>query len=212
MKLYGYWRSSSTWRVRIALNYKQQAYETEPVHLIRDEQRSDRYRAINPFEQVPVLEVEEHGARRHLMQSIAIIEYLEERFPQPPLLPGDRIARARARQYAEVINSGIQPFQNLAVLKQIKHTYGGDEQAFARHHIERGLRGLEASAAASAGRFLVGDAVTIADVCLVPQLFGARRFGVDLGALPTLVRIEAECAALPAFAAAVPERQPDAQP
>jgi maleylpyruvate isomerase len=214
MKLYSYWRSSSSWRVRIALEYKRQAYETAPVDLRRGggEQHSAEYRAINPLEQVPALEIDEGGTTRRLMQSLAIIEYLEERFPEPPLLPADRFLRARARQLAELINSGVQPFQNLSVLKHVKHVLAGDENAWARHFVEHGLRALETAAAETAGRFLVGDSVSIADVCLVPQLFGARRFGVDLGALPLLVRVEAACAALPAFAAAEPERQPDAQP
>ena len=214
MKLYAYWRSSSSWRVRIALHYKRVAYETAAVDLRRDggEQFSAEYRAINPLEQVPALEVEEAGARRLLTQSVAIIEYLEERFPEPPLLPADRFLRARARQFAELINSGVQPFQNLSVLKHVKHALHADENAWARHFVERGLRALEAAAAETAGRFLVGDSPSIADVFLVPQLHGARRFGVDLAALPTLARVEAACAALPAFIAAEPERQPDAQP
>jgi maleylacetoacetate isomerase len=214
MRLYGYWRSSSSWRVRIALGYKRQAYENVPVDLRRDggEQFKEHYRAINPFEQVPVLEVEEDGALKRITQSIAIIEYLDERYPDPPLLPANRLLRARARAFAEMINSGIQPLQNLAVLRRVKHEFGADEQTWAHHFVGRGLRALEAAASETAGRFLVGDSVTIADVCLVPQLFGARRFGVNLAELPTLVRVEAACAALPAFAAAEPERQPDAAP
>ncbi len=210
MKLYNYWRSSSSWRVRIALAWKQLAYEYVAVDIVRaGEQHSDAHRARNPIEQVPVLELDDG---RRLAQSMAIVEFLDEKFPSPPLLPRDAYDRARARALAELVNSGVQPLQNLSVLKHVKRARHADEQAWGRHFVERGLRALETEARAGAGRFLVGDSVTIADVFLVPQLFGARRFGVDLALLPTLVRIESECNQLPAFIAAAPERQPDATP
>src|SRR5262245_27926266 len=141
---------------------------------------------------------------------MAILEYLEERHPVPPLLPFDPWLRARARQLAEMVNAGIQPYQNTSVLKFVKETLGADETAFMRHFMSRGLLALERTAAETAGTFLVGHAPSFADVCLVPQLGAARRFGVDLGPVPNLVRIDTACATLPAFAAAHPDRQPDA--
>jgi maleylpyruvate isomerase len=212
MKLYGYWRSSSSWRIRIALAYKDVAHVYQPVHLVRDggEQHSDTYRAVNPMEQVPTLEFEHDGALRRVSQSMAIIELLEERFPDPPLLPGDPYLRARARQLAEIINAGVQPFQNLGVVQHVKRDLGADEQAFARRFIAAGLAAFQAVANETAGRFCVGDQLSVADAFLVPQLYSARRFGVALDALTTLTRIEAACMTLPAFQAAHADRQIDA--
>jgi maleylpyruvate isomerase len=208
--LFGYWRSSASWRVRIALSYKGIAWHTAPVHLVRDggEQHASSYHVINPMEQVPALLVDDETPP--LTQSLAILEYLEETHPMPPLLPSTPVARARARALAECVNSGIQPLQNLFVLKRIKAEYHGDEQAWARLFIERGLAAMEEASRLTAGEYLVGDAVTVADVCLVPQLYNARRFGVALDAYPTLVRVEANCERLPSFALAHPDRQPDA--
>jgi maleylpyruvate isomerase len=208
MKLFGYWRSSSSWRVRIALNLKGIAVEHAPVNLTEGEQFSDAHGARNPMHKVPALEIEP-GV--FLVESMAIIAWLDERYPNPPLLPRDAVARAHARALAEMVNSGIQPFQNLSVLKHVK-SLGVDEKEWAKHWVGAGLAALEEAVRPLAGRFCVGDAPTLADVYLVPQLFGARRFGVDLQAMPTLVWIETACAALPAFAAAVPEKQPDAKP
>ncbi|MDC3960253.1 maleylacetoacetate isomerase [Polyangium jinanense] len=212
MKLYGYWRSSCSYRVRIALHLKGIPFENIPVHLVKDggEQFRDDYREKNPMAQVPTLEVEEGGVVHELGQSVAIIEWLEERYPERPLLPADSFLRARTRQLAETINAGIQPFQNLSVLKLVKTELGGDEQAFARRFIEKGLSAYQTLAGPVQGRFSVGDAPTVADVFLVPQLYAARRFGVDLGPFPSLVRIEEQCASLPAFQAAHPDRQIDA--
>lgn len=234
MKLYGYWRSSSAWRVRIALGWKGIPYETVAVHLGpgRDENKTAGFREKNPFGQVPVLELDAaadepdaaggepsadqgRGPRR-LTQSLAILEYLEEVHPQPPLLPPDPWSRARARQLALAVVAGIQPVQNSGVLRRVKDELGGDERAWAAATIAAGLAALEAEAlrdgaAARPGRFLVGDAPSFADVCLVPQLYNARRFGVDLTPFGRLLAVEAACAPLPAFAAAVPERQPDAE-
>jgi maleylpyruvate isomerase len=223
MRLYGYWRSSASYRVRIALALKGVTYEHVPVHLVRDggEQRAPDYRAKNPMAQVPTLELEAdldecegpEGAVVRLSQSIAILEWLDETYPTPPLFPKKALDRARARELAEIVNSGIQPLQNLPLMAELKRL-GGDQAgpAFARSVNEHGLAALEAKASASAGRYLVGDDVTIADVCLVPQLYGARRFGVDVAAYPTLARVEAALVVLPAFAEAHPDRQPDAQP
>ncbi len=212
LTLYGYWRSSSAWRVRIALAYKSIAYVNHPVHLVRDggEQHGATYRAVNPLEEVPTLEWQAEGGRRRLSQSLAIIDYLDGLVPAPPLLPTDAFLRGRARQLAEMVNAGTQPLQNAVALKYIKERLGGDEAAWARHFIARGLSALEAVAAETAGRYLVGDAVSLADLCLVPQLYNARRYSVDLSPYPLLGRVELACVALPAFAAAHPDRQPDA--
>ena len=207
MKLYGYWRSTSSWRVRIALHYKGVAFEYVPVNLLKGEQASVDHLGRNAAGAVPVLELSEG---RRIAQSLAIIEYLEEAHPSPALLPSDRYLRARARQLAETVNSGIQPFQNLMVLKHVQERFGADEKAWARHWIERGLRAFDGLAAETAGQFSVGDQVSVADVLLVPQLFGARRFGVELSEFPRLLRIEKACEALDAFARARPEAQPDA--
>jgi maleylpyruvate isomerase len=212
MKLYNYWRSSASWRVRIGLALKGIAYEYQAVHLARDggEQYAAGYLDINPLSQVPVLELEEGTSLRRIAQSLAILEYLEERFPQPPLLPREPWLRARARQLAEMVNAGIQPFQNTPTTGYVRDVLHGDETAWLRHFLARGLNALERSAGETAGAFLVGEQPSVADVCLVPQLYSARRFGVPLDGYPTLLRAEAACNALPAFAAAHPDRQPDA--
>ena len=214
MKLYSYWRSTSTWRVRIALAWKGLPHEIVPVHLIDGggQQHGDAFRALNAAAQVPVLVLDERGpdgAPRLLSQSMAILEYLEERHPAPPLLPADLWLRARARQLAQICVSGIQPLHNLTTLDRVKES-GGDEGAWVRHFIARGLASLERTAAETAATFLVGDAPSFAEVCLVPQLYAARRYSVDVAPFPTLARVEATCAALPAFQSAHADAQPDA--
>ena len=210
MKLYGYWRSGCTWRVRIALALKGVTYDYQPVHLLKGEQHHDPFRALNLLESVPVLEWHEGGAIRRLAQSLAIIDFVDQRFPSPPLLPMDPWLRARARQLAEIVNSGIQPFQTPFVMGQVK-ALGGDDKAWVELFHTRGLAALEEETSRTAGRFSVGDAPSIADCCLVPQLYASRRFKIDLTPYPTLTRIEAACEALPAFQAAHPDRQPDAE-
>ena len=209
MKLFDYWRSSSAWRVRIALRWKAVAYEQVAVNLhpSGSQQHTPAFRDINPAGQVPVLELDDG---RRILQSMAILEYLEEQFPTPPLLPGDPWLRARARQLAQMVVAGIQPLNNLATLQHVKGALGGDPDAWVRHFVGRGLAVLERMAGDTAGAFLVSDAPSFADVTLVPQLYVARRYGVDLLAYPTLTGVEARCAALPAFAAAHPDVQPDA--
>lgn len=207
MKLYSYWRSSCSWRVRIALNFKGIPHEVVPVHLVRSEQDLPGHLARNPMGQVPVLETP-HG---FLSQSLAILEYLEEVHPTPALLPREPWARAQVRALAEAVNSGIQPIQNLAVTRHVGATFGGDAAEWNRHWIGRGLDRLEAQVAGTAGRFSHGDSVTYADVCLVPQLYNARRFACDTSRWPTLLRVEAACVALPAFQAAHPDQQVDAE-
>jgi maleylpyruvate isomerase len=213
MKLWSYWRSSCAYRVRIALGIKQVPYEYVPVHLIRDggQQHQAGFAALNPQRQVPVLEVEEAGSIVRLVQSIAIIEYLEERYPSPALLPAAPAARAHVRALAELVNSGIQPFQNTTTFAELKQR-GVAVEPWAQSFVARGLAALEALAAPRAGAFMFGDSVTMADLYLVPQLYNARRLNVPYADFPTLTRAEKSCLALPAFEAARPEAQPDAEP
>lgn len=219
MIFYDYWRSSSGWRVRIALNLKGVTVERRAVNLAGPgggEQQAPAFRALNPMAQVPVLvldEAREPGAPlgpRVLTQSIAILSYLELRFPSPPLLPAEPWLRGRAHQLAEIVNAGVQPFQNLELQRLLQASGVAEPRQIPRHYIAGGLAAFEAFAGETAGRFALGDAPTLADVYLVPQLYGARRFAVDLTPFPTLLRIEAACQALPAFANAHPDRQPDA--
>lgn len=214
MKLYSYFRSSAAYRVRIALNLKGLAYETVPVHLLKDggQQYSADYKALNPTALVPTLVDGELA----IGQSMAILEYLEETHPQPPLLPSDAAGRARVRAIAQTIACDIHPLNNLRVLKHLKHVVGVDEDtknAWYRHWIDVGLSSIEAMLAGhpSTGRFCHGDHVTLADVLLVPQVFNARRFECDLSAMPTINRIVDACSQLDAFVQAEPGRQPDAE-
>lgn len=214
MRLHGFWRSTATWRVRIALAHKGIVYEYVPVHLVRDggEQHRPEFYELNPMRHVPVLELQVEGRTEHLAESLAILEFLEETNPTPPLLPADPFLRARVRQLALLVATGIQPLQNTKVQKWVRDQLHADEAAWARHWVTLGLDALEALAEQSAGAFCVGDQLSFADVCLVPQLGFARRFGVPLERYPTLCRIDATCARLPAFAAAHADRQPDAEP
>ncbi len=214
MKLYTFFRSSASYRVRIVLNHKGLDYEQIPIHLRRGggEQLSPQYRAVNPHRLVPTLE--EGG--RYLTQSLAIIEYLEERFPKPPLLPADPVDRATVRAMALAIACEVHPLQNLRVLRHLRSEFKlGEEEVsrWAQHWIDLGLLALEEQVRSvpKRGKFCCGDTVSLADVCLVPQLSNARRFGCDLTGCPSLVQIEANCVALPAFAKAAPENQPDAE-
>ncbi len=213
LKLHSYWRSSAAFRVRIALGLKGLPFDTLPVHLTRagGEQHGADYRALNPQELVPTLVAGEAV----LTQSLAIIEYLEESYPEPALLPRSAVARARVRALALAIACEIHPLNNLRVLQFLGEFFGADETAKAtwyHHWLEAGLAPLERQLAASAqtGRCCHGDQPGLADACLVPQLYNARRYALDLAPYPTLLRIEAACLELPAFVAALPERQPDA--
>ncbi len=212
MKLYGYFRSSAAYRVRIALNLKGLTYEQVPVNLIQGEERTRAYLERNPQGLVPALELDDG---RVLAQSLAICEYLEETHPDPPLLPADAAARARVRALALVVACEMHPLNNLRVLRYLSTELDLDEEARNRwycHWIAEGFAGLEALLAGvpAAGAFCHGDSPTLADVCLVPQVYNARRFGCDLAPYPTVRRISAACEALPAFQAAEPARQPDA--
>lgn len=211
--LHTYWRSSAAYRVRIALHLKGLAFESVPVHLLQDggQQRTPAFAARNPQRLVPTLQ---HGAAV-LTQSLAIIEYLDEVWPEPSLLPGDATARHRARALAQLVACDIHPLGNLRVLQFLEHAWSLD-QAQRAQWIERwigdGLAAFEVllARAPQTGAFCIGDAPTIADCALVPQLYNARRFGVSLDAFPRIRAIEAACLALPAFDAARPEAQPDA--
>jgi len=208
--LHNYWRSSSSHRVRIGLGLKELPYEYVIVNLLHREHHAEVYRARNPMAQVPAVEItEDSGAVYTIAQSLPILEYLDERFPERPILPKDLFLRARCRELAEIINSGIQPMQNLSVTKAIK-AFGGDEVVWPKSFIADGLVAFERVARDTAGTFCVGDSPTIAECCLIPQLASARRFGVDLTKHELLLAIEQRCLALPAFQNAAPDRQPDA--
>ena len=213
MKLYGYFRSSAAYRVRIALNWKGIAPEQAFVQLRKGGQTAPDYLALNPQGLVPAL-VTDDGAL--LTQSLAIIEWLDETHPSPPLLPQGANARARVRSIALAIACDIHPLNNLRVLKYLAGPLGVAEPArdiWYRHWCDAGLAALETQLGreAATGRYCHGDAPTLADVCLVPQLANARRVATDLSQYPTLLRIDAACNLLPAFADAAPARQPDAE-
>ena len=213
LRLFSYWRSSAAYRVRIGLNLKGLAHELSPVHLLRGggEQHSAEFRETNPQGLVPVLQ---HG-QRMLRQSVAILEYLDEVWPQPALLPATARERQRVRALAQLVACDIHPLNNLRVLQYFEHEWHvpqPEREEWVRHWITEGLSAFEAMLAdhPSTDMFCDGHAPTIADCCLIPQLYNARRFGLDLTAYPTIQRIEAACLALPAFDAARPEKQPDA--
>lgn len=214
MKLYTYFRSSAAYRVRIALHLKGLAFESVPVHLLRDggQQHAADYAALNPNETVPSLD--DNG--QIVTQSLAIIEYLDETHPSPPLLPGTAADRARMRAIAQVIASDTHPLNNLRVLQHLTRSFGLSEaqkNAWYCHWVERGLQTVEKMLASDprTGRFCHGDTPTLADCCLVPQVFNARRFGCCLEGLPTVLRISATCEELEAFQRAAPQHQPDAE-
>ena len=202
--LYDYWRSSASYRVRIALNLKGAEHERVPVNLLEGEQQDEAYRARNPQGLVPMLEAD--GVR--LTQSLAIVSWLEARFPEPPLLPADPAERAHVLALALTVAADIHPLNNLRVLKRLAKLGIAEEARddWYRHWVRLGFEALEALAAPRAGRLLFGDSVTLADVCLVPQMYNARRFDLPLDPYPTLVRADAETAALDPFAAAHPDR------
>ncbi len=218
MRLYSYFRSSASFRVRIALNLKGLAFETLPVHLVRHggDQRNADFLALNPDGLVPVLLDEAEDPTARMTQSLAIVEYLDETHPEPPLLPAEATARARVRALALNVACEIHPLNNLRVLRYLTQVLAiGDDakNAWYRHWVETGLQAFEAQLASSreTGVFCHGDRPTLADITLVPQVFNAQRFDCDLSSMPTVMRIHAACMALDAFARAAPGRQPDAE-
>jgi maleylpyruvate isomerase len=214
MKLYDYFRSSAAYRVRIGLHLKGLSYESVPIHLIQGGgvQLSPAYRAVNPSALVPALV--DDGVT--ITQSLAILEYLDEMHPMAPLMPRDALGRARVRSLAQVIACDIHPINNLRVLRYLVREAGLTEEAknaWYVHWVKEGFGALEQLLANSGdtGRFCHGDTPTIADCVLVPQVFNASRFNIDLAPYPTIVRIDAACRELPAFVAAHPSQQPDAE-
>lgn len=213
LRLYGYWRSSAAYRVRIALNLKGLDYDQVPVHLVRagGEQHQPAYRKLNPQGLVPVL----HDGERVIRQSLAIIEYLDELHATPPLLPSSARDRARVRALALLVACDIHPLNNLRVLQYLENTLAATQSQrveWMRHWMADGLASFEAQLAdhPSTGRYCESDIPGLADCCLIPQLYNARRFEMDLTPYPNILRIEANCNELPAFDAASPEQQPDA--
>lgn len=214
MELYTYFRSSAAYRVRIALNLKGLQADYRYVHLVKDggQHRKPEYLALNPQGLVPAL-VDDGNV---LTQSLAIMEYLDETHPEPQLLPKDPVGRARVRALAQVVACEIHPVNNLRILKYLEKEFGIDEagrKQWYRHWVTEGFIALEKMLADNqeTGRFCHGDAPTIADLCLVPQVFNARRFEMDMTRFPVIARIDAECLKLNAFSSAAPERQLDAQ-
>jgi maleylpyruvate isomerase len=212
MIAYGYFRSSAAYRLRIAMNLKGLRPDFRSIHLRRGDQRSDAYRALNPQGLVPVLETDDGAV---LTQSLAIVEWLDETRPEPPLLPRDPVGRAHARAFAQVIACDIHPLQNLRVLRYLKRAFGQEQEgldAWCRHWIEPGLAACEALLGRGpAAGFAFGDGPGLAEICLVPQMFSAERFGLNLEPFPRLREIRERCEALPAFTDAHPSRQPDAE-
>jgi len=211
VKLYTYFRSSAAFRVRIALNLKGLAYEPVFVHLAKGEHRAPSYAKVNPQALVPTLELDD-GTR--LNQSLAIIEYLDEKQPQPALIPREGKARARVRSLSYLIASEIHPVNNLRVLQHLKRALGQNEEqinTWYRHWIADGLAKLEAELGSSKDKFCHGDAPTMADCCLVPQIFNAKRYNADLAPYPNTVRVFEACMKLEAFDRAQPSKQPDAE-
>ncbi len=213
MKLYGFFRSSAAFRVRIALNLKGLAYDGVSIHLRRNDQAKPDYRGINPQSLVPTLE----DGGETLIQSLAIIEYLDEIHPNPPLLPQAPGERARVRALADIVACDIHPINNLRVLRYLTHSFGRSESDIAvwyNHWIEAGFQALEASLARDArtGIFCHGDRPGLADIALVPQVVNAGRYQLDMASYPTITRIYDSCMALAPFQAAHPDNQPDREP
>jgi len=211
VKLYSYFRSSAAYRVRIALNLKGLPYEMASIHLTKDggQQRKPEFSAVNPQMRVPALRLDSGDV---LIQSLAIIEYLDEVHPQPPLLPSDPIERAKVRALAQVIACDIHPLNNVAPLRHLKNELGQDQgkiDAWYHHWVAEGFDALESLIEPAPYAF--GNTVTLADLCLVPQVYNARRLKVPLDRFPKLIAVDAACAKLAAFEQARPENQPDAE-
>ena len=209
MKLYNYFRSSASFRVRIALQLKGLAYEYVPVHLAKGEQRAPEFAAVSSEGLVPVLQLDDG---RRLTQSMAIIEYLDEAHPQPALLPAEALGRARVRALSQIVACEIHPLNNLRVLKYLVHDLKVSDEAkngWYQHWVRLGLLAYEAQLAEQAGTYSHGDQPTMADCCLVPQIFNAQRFKCDLNGLPRTMAVFDACMKLDAFRAAEPAACPD---
>lgn len=211
MELYGYYRSSATYRIRIVLNLKKVDWRYHPVSLIDNEQKAARFLAINPAGLVPALDTGDTV----LAQSAAIAEFLEERYPAPPLLPKGHVARAKIREMLHTIGCDVHPLQNLRVLRYLRDEFSQDDASvtrWCRHWIGNGFSTFEKLVAdcSTDGRYCFGDALTLADAWLIPQVYNARRFELDLSPYPVIASIDSYCKGLPAFADAHPDRQPDA--
>ncbi|MBB1426709.1 maleylacetoacetate isomerase [Shewanella sp. 11B5] len=215
MKLYGYWRSSAAYRVRIALNLKQLTAEHISVHLVNNggEQHSEAYHQLNPSDLVPTFIDNNESGEINLSQSLAIMEYLDEKHPQQPLLPSNIEHRAIVRSMAQAIACEIHPLDNLRVLQYLVNEMGvseADKMRWYHHWIHLGFAALEQQLSQYSGRFCFGDTPSLADICLIPQVYNAKRFNLELAAYPNIVRIWDECHKLPAFVDAAPEQQHDA--
>ncbi len=216
-RLYSYFRSSCSYRVRIMLGYKGLEYTYIPVHLLEGggQQYSDDYLARNPVGELPTLEILDAQGEilSTISQSVAILEYLEEAHPEPSLMPSALPERARVRQIVEIVNSSIQPIQNLKVMKRLQEQFKVERPValeWAKYWIERGFQGLEKLLQKTAGAHAYGDQLSLADIVIVPQEFNARRFGIDMNLFPTIQRVCHTANQLPAFANAAPAQQPDA--
>lgn len=209
MRLYGYWRSGAAYRLRIAFGLKGLEWEDAPVHLVKGEQREETFLRLNPLGLVPALVLDDGTV---LTQSLAILDWLDRTHPEPPLLPQDAVARAQAMAAGMAIAVDTHPIQNVGVVGHLKAAYGADDQGgidWMCHWMARGFAALQQMCRPDTP-FAFGDAPGYADLCLVPQLYNAHRWGMDLSPYPRLTEIEARCLALPAFDAARPENQPDA--
>ena len=211
MQLYSYFRSSAAYRVRIALNLKGVAYDTIPIHLQREGgiNRKPEYRAVNPHMRLPALRLDSGGV---LIQSLAIIGYLDDTHPQPPLLPRDPVAKAKVRAIAEIVACDVHPLNNIAPLRYLKNVLGQEQSkidAWYHHWVHDGFTAIEEMI--SPAPYTFGSEITLADICLVPQVYNARRLKVPLDRYPKIVAIDAACAKLAAFDQARPENQPDAE-
>ena len=207
MRLYTYFRSSAAYRVRIALNLKGVPYESVPVNLLKGEQREEAFGAVNPQKRLPALDI----GGTILIQSPAILEYLDEVYPEPPLLPIGAVTRAKVRAVASIVGCDIHPLNNLGPLRYLKNTLGHDQAAIDEwyaHWVREGFDAIESLL--GPGPYCFGAQVTLADVYLVPQVFNARRFNISLAAYPKIAAVDAACTELRAFQDAAPERQPDA--
>ncbi|CAF0703544.1 unnamed protein product [Brachionus calyciflorus] len=208
--LWNFFRSSASWRVRLALTLKSIDYEYKPVNLYTGEQLTEEFAQVNSKQEIPVLEID--GLR--LTQSLPIIEYIDETRPQEPrLIPQDPVKRCKARMIAEIINSGIQPYQNTNVLKRLVNEIGEEKKnEWLKFYLTKGFKAIEAALVETSGKYCVGDDITIADLCLVPQVYAANRFNVDLTNFPHVLRVNSELEKLPAFHKCHAHRQVDTFP